>query len=451
MTAIRAQNLPKNPGQAAWNTLLPAAPAAHLLLDKINADWVVIGGGFAGLSAARRLSQLCGKSEKIVLIEAGRIGEGPAGRNSGFMIDLPHVLSSEDYAGNHADDLLQIKMNRQAIDFALDAADEYNLDDEVVSQSGKINAAASSKGAAHNVDYAAHLAKLGEPCEMLDAQSMHDICGTSYYEQGLYTPGTVMLHPAAYVRGLAAGLAGKVTIYEDSPVTSMQRANGMWDITTGSGGKVQTPKIIMAVNGHVESFGFFKRRLMHVFLYASMTRRLTADESHRLGGQARWGATPSDPMGSTIRRISGRSGDRIIVRNQASFAASMEVSNASSEAKAKHHYKSFATRFPALDGVEMEHSWGGKLCLSLNDVPAFGEIEDGMISACCQNGLGTARGTLSGMVAADLATDNLRSNHQSLERMLAYDPPKKLPPEPFASIGAAITLKYREWRAGREL
>ena len=101
--------------------------------------------------------------------------------------------------------------------------------------------------------------------------------------------------------------------------------------------------------------------------------------------------------------------------------------------------------------MEMEYSWGGKLCLSLNDVPAFGEIEDGMISACCQNGLGTARGTLSGIVAADLATGNLRDNHQSLERMLAYDAPKKLPPEPFASIGAAVTLKYREWRAGREL
>lgn len=451
MTNINTRNLPKNPGKAAWNALLAPATAPNTLSGSLNADWVVIGGGFAGLSAARRLSQICGKDERIVLIEADRIGEGPAGRNSGFMIDLPHVLSSEDYAGNHADDLLQIKMNRQAIDFALDAAEEYHLDDEIVSQSGKINAAATAKGAIHNIDYAAHLAKLGEPCEMLDAQSMRDICGTSYYEQGLYTPGTVMLHPAAYVRGLAAGLADKVSIFENSPVTAMQRAHDIWTIRTGTGGTVQSPKIIMAVNGHIESFGFFKRRLMHVFLYASMTRALTADEARGLGGKPRWGTTPSDPMGSTIRRISGRSGDRIIVRNQASFAASMEVSDERSNAKVRHHNRSFANRFPDLATVEMEYSWGGKLCLSLNDVPAFGEIEDGMISACCQNGLGTARGTLSGMVAADLATGNLRSNHQSLERMLAYDPPKKLPPEPFASMGAAITLQYREWRAGREL
>ena len=63
------------------------------------ADWLIIGGGFAGLFAARRLTQLAGRDERILLLEAGRIGDGPAGRNSGFMIDLPHVLFGVDYAG----------------------------------------------------------------------------------------------------------------------------------------------------------------------------------------------------------------------------------------------------------------------------------------------------------------------------------------------------------------
>lgn len=459
MTHLITRNLPKNPGKAAWNALLSPADAAHQLTDSVTgsvagsvtADWLIIGGGFAGISAARRLAQHCGKNETIALIEAGRIGEGPAGRNSGFMIDLPHVLSSKDYAGNREDDLLQIKMNRRAIDFALDCASEYGLDEEIVAKSGKINGAASAAGVAHNIAYATHLDELGEASQILDAKMMREACGTSYYDQGLYTPGTVMLHPAAYVRGIAAGLANRVSIYENSPVIEMDRANGIWSVTSAAGGTIKTPHIIMAVNGHIESFGFFKRRLMHVFLFASMTRRLTDDEEKRLGGQQRWGITPSDPIGTTVRRIHGRSGPRIVVRNQSRFAASMEVSEGFSNRQRRHHEASFAARFPELSEVEMAYSWGGKLCLSLNDVPAFGEIEDGMISACCQNGLGTARGTLSGIVAADLATGNLRDNHQSLERMLAYEPPKRLPPEPFASIGAHAVLRYREWRAGREL
>jgi glycine/D-amino acid oxidase-like deaminating enzyme len=207
----------------------------------------------------------------------------------------------------------------------------------------------------------------------------------------------------------------------------------------------------MAMNGHIESFGFFKRRLVHLFLYASMSEALDSDAVARLGGAPRWGVTPSDPIGSTIRRISGRSGDRIIVRNQSTYASDMEVPDRLAARKMRRHEKSFAARFAMLDGTRMEFSWGGKLCLSLNDVPAFGEIEDGMFSACCQNGLGTARGTLSGMLAADLASGNLRDNHQSLETMLAMPPPKKLPPEPLATIGASLTLAWREWRAGREL
>jgi glycine/D-amino acid oxidase-like deaminating enzyme len=446
---IRTKNLPHNPGVTGWNAILPEDSSPHILTEHMNADWLIIGGGFAGLSAARRLSQLAPDS-RIIVLEAGRIGDGPAGRNSGFMIDLPHVLSSEDYAGDSSDDLLQMTMNRRAIAFALDAADEYGLDSEIISQSGKVNGAATSKGVAHNLAYADHLDNLAETYEILDARHMKELSGSDYYKQGLYTPGTTMLHPAAYVRGLRDGLRHKVSIFENSPVTSMTKTGADWQAKTPEG-TITAPQIIMAVNGHAQSFGFFKRRLMHIFLYASMTRALNSDEVRKLGGNPRWGITPSDPVGSTIRRISGRSGDRIIIRNQASYVSSMEVPDRVATAKRKHHERSFAARFERMSGIEMEHSWGGKLCLSLNDVPAFGPIEDGITAACCQNGLGTARGTLSGIVAADLVTGNLQDNHQSLERMLSYPEPRKLPLEPFATIGANLTIKYREWRAGKEV
>jgi hypothetical protein len=48
-------------------------------------------------------------------------------------------------------------------------------------------------------------------------------------------------------------------------------------------GSVKAWKNILSVNGHLESFGYFQRKLMHVFTYASMTRRLTEKESKVLG------------------------------------------------------------------------------------------------------------------------------------------------------------------------
>jgi len=178
-----------------------------------------------------------------------------------------------------------------------------------------------------------------------------------------------------------------------------------------------------------------------------MTRALTADEVKRLGGEPRWGVLPADPMGTTVRRISGTGGDRIVVRNRFTYDPGMEVSDVRIRAVGHDHDASFAARFPMLAGVEMEYRWGGRLCLSWNGVPAFGEIEDGLYSACCQNGLGTSKGTLAGMLAAELAA---QGNSPLVAKMLAFAPPRRLPPEPFAWLGANAHIRWEEWKAGAE-
>ncbi|MEO1552086.1 MAG: FAD-dependent oxidoreductase, partial [Pseudomonadota bacterium] len=91
MTLYRAKHLPAQTGPAAWNEILGPQPQAQRLESDTTADFVVVGGGFAGLSAARRLTQLAPQA-RVVVLEAGRIAHGAAGRNSGFMVDLPHNL-----------------------------------------------------------------------------------------------------------------------------------------------------------------------------------------------------------------------------------------------------------------------------------------------------------------------------------------------------------------------
>ena len=63
-----------NPGVTGWYVILPEPELPRVLEEDITADWLVIGAGFAGLSAARRLSQLREK-ESIVLLDSIRIGE----------------------------------------------------------------------------------------------------------------------------------------------------------------------------------------------------------------------------------------------------------------------------------------------------------------------------------------------------------------------------------------
>jgi len=443
VTRIEVSKLPIDPGPAAWNCLLEPAATGPELNEKLTADWLIIGAGFAGLSAARRLSQLC-PSDRIVMLEARGLAEGPAGRNSGFMIDLPHDLASADYGGALDADVELTADNRHAIDFAAEAAKDYGLSAEAFARSGKINAAASGRGAAHNATHAKHLTAMGESFQTLDAQQMQDLTGTQYYQSGLYTPGTAIIQPAMYVRDFAKGLqSNRVQIFENSPVTSLERGAN-WVAETPKG-RVTAPKVILAVNGHLNSFGFAKNRLLHVFTYASMTRALSTDEVTKLGGEPIWGVTPADPVGTTVRRISGQGGDRVVVRNCFTVDASMVVTPQRIDRVAKDHDRAFQARFPMLAGVEMEYRWGGRLCLSRNNVNVVSEVDTGLYAACCQNGLGTVRGTLTGILAAELATD---TPSERLDRALRAAPPARLPP--LTSVGANLMIKWQERQAGLE-
>lgn len=443
---MKVARLPHDTGVTGWNAILPPALPAQELEENTTADWLVIGAGFAGLAATRRLSQLH-PQDRIICLDATRVGEGPAGRNSGFMIDLPHHLVSEGYGGLIEKDRKEAEANRAGIHFAAEMAQEYELSEEAFNPCGKVNGAASEHGEEHNRDYAAHLAQLGEAHELLDARTMQEMTGSSYYLGGLYTPGTVMIQPALFVRDVARGLvSNRVKIYENSPVISLEH-NRDWTARTPKG-TITAPKVILGVNGHANSFRHYRGRLMHVHLYASMTRTLTRDECNRLGGEAKWGITPSDPMGSTVRRISGTGGDRIVIRNRFSYDPSIQVSDARLARMAHDHDKAFAARFPMLEGVSMEYRWAGRLCLSRNGAPALGEVDEGLFTACCQNGLGTAKGTLHGMLMAELA-----SGHGSdlLNMVMDQPRPSRLPPEPIAWLGANATLRWSEYKAGREL
>lgn len=446
MTGYRATRLPVHLGPAAWNVILGAQPGSQTLQADRTADFVVIGAGFAGLSAARRLTQLQ-PGARIAVLEAGRVAEGAAGRNSGFMIDLPHDLQSEDYAGT-GDDREMIHLNRHAIRFAADAVEAYGIDKNYFDRAGKVNGAVSPSAEAHNRSYAHHLETLGESCEMLDAQAMREMTGSGHYRSGLYSPGTVMLQPAGYIRGLAKGLrAGGVDIYEQTACTRFDRVGTGWQVHTDQA-SITTPRVILTVNGHLESFGIEKGRLLQLFLFAVMTPELDADDLGRLCGQPRWGITPSDPMGTTVRRIdSGQGGNRIVVRTCATLRPGMRAASSDVARAARVMQIKFDQRFPQLAGMRMQHAWAGHLCLSLNGVSVTRKLDEGVFSGCVQNGLGTARGTLAGIAAAEMAV----GESSCATQYFGDEPrPKRLPQQPFQQIGANAVLRIKEWRAREE-
>ena len=445
MTTVK--RLPVDTGTSGWEATCSRSTPVQMLEEQVNADWLIIGAGFAGLTAARRLAELCPGS-RIVVMEASEVAKGPAGRNSGFMIDVPHSLSSGEYSvGGSEATALEIAQNRSAIAYAAGAAAAYGMSTEVFDPSGKINAAATERGARLNANYAASLQRIGERFERYDASQMRDITGTSYYTDGLYTPGAVLIQPARYIRALAAGVAAEVTIYEHSPVIELSREGPVWHAKSHRG-SVRAPKVILGVNGHIEDFGHFKDRLMHVFTYASMTAPFTDQQFKRAAtGRSRWALLPADPMGATVRKYTEAGLSRIVIRTRFTYDPGIQVSRRRVAAIAEEQRRSLDVRFPELRQVPFEFSWAGRLCLSRNSTPAFGEVEEGLYSACCENGLGTVKSTLAGMMVAELATG---THTEALHKYQNTPGPSRMPPQPFAWLGVNSVIRWQELRAGKE-
>lgn len=98
-----------------------------------------------------------------------------------------------------------------------------------------------------------------------------------------------MPQPAGYIRGLSHGRSrAGVAIHERSAVRKIAKNGASWPLSYGKG-NLTAKKVILATNGHLESVGFARGRLMHVFLYSVITPDLPQNVLSELWGQSSLG------------------------------------------------------------------------------------------------------------------------------------------------------------------
>ena len=76
----------KNDQSCAWIIDLSRRTNINILEKNENCEWLIVGAGYTGLSAARKLSQLH-PNKRILLVDAQLAGEGASSRNSGYLVD----------------------------------------------------------------------------------------------------------------------------------------------------------------------------------------------------------------------------------------------------------------------------------------------------------------------------------------------------------------------------
>ena len=184
----RIGKFPKPDLGNGWeNNLAPRAPAAALSKD-VTADWLVVGAGFAGLAAARRLAKNR-PEEHVVLVDACEIATGASARNSGFVIDIPHNVGGDD--GGIEVARRALRLARSATDWLADIVQTHQIECQW-SPKGQYMAAASPDGEAALDEFTAGLDLIDEPFESHDAD-LRSLIGSDYYSRVIHNPGTILM------------------------------------------------------------------------------------------------------------------------------------------------------------------------------------------------------------------------------------------------------------------
>ena len=441
MSARQITHFPVNDDSNGWSRILPPRDPHPALAGAHRVDWVVVGAGYAGLAAARRLAENR-PDDSILLLEAGEAGENASGRNSGFAIDLPHVISSnkDELDGAHR----YMALARAAIEYHETQIERYGIDCDW-SQPGKYQTASSEEGVGEFLEpFVRELEALNEPYTWIDRDELPKRLGTSHFKAAVYTPGCRLLNPAALVRGLADNLPENVTLCENTPVTSLD-AGAEIRLTTPSG-EVVANKLILGVNAFAEKFGYYQRRLLPFAANASLSRQLTEAEQAALGCEKNWGVTPANAFSAITMRYTND--HRILIRNNIYYNPDMRESESYQAKIARQHKRLFDERFPMLPEVEMEFTWTGFLCLSQNGAPGFGRIADNVYSSVCQNAIGVTKGTAGGMLAADMACG---VDNELIGYMQSLGEPNRLPMQPFLDLGVRARLAWELWKGRKEV
>ena len=434
----RTRRLPADDRGCGWLALLPPPAPPRRLLSNQHALAVVIGAGFTGLAVARQLAAHR-PDWRIIVVEAERVGDGASGRNSGFVVDLPHYEPRRGVEENQR----LVRLERAGQD-ALRTLVRAHAIDCAWADCGRLHGAVGDVGTRALDAFCAGLDAMGEPYARLDAAAITAITGTAHYRAAVHTRGPVMVQPAALVRGLAAALPSNVELFEECPVRGIQHRDGKFMIETRDC-TVAAERVFVATNGYTAGLGLLRSRVLPMLTFASLTRRLTDAELRALGGEPQWGLVPEERMGTTVRKT--RDG-RILIRNGVYYSPSLQVSEAQRIRIREAHRCAFRARFPMLPDVDLEYTWSGVIGISRNAAHFFGELDDNLFVAAGYNGVGVALGTIAGQLLADLAVG---ADSALLADMRRLPAPSWIPPEPVSGLVLRAGLAYMARRAREEL
>lgn len=431
--------------QCGWIAQAGAYREFPELVGEQSTDWLIIGGGFTGLSAARELAKRR-PDDRIILIDAKRIAQGATGRNSGFNVgfDLP------DFTGDGAGGAMAKFLAQTAVDKA--GAEENQrlietLGIECDFRADGFSYAVRDPSRFQEAEaYAGVLKLVGATARILDAEDCRKSFGTDFYTRALWIGGggNGFLQPARFSKGLVDTLPAQVEVYENTPALGLQPQPGGGALVEVAQGRIKAARVILALNAFLPRFGYKKYRMLPLTLTASLTRPLTPEEDANIANPPPWAILCPVKGGTTARLTVDR---RILIRNTVEYRPDGLTDGEVRDRRATH-LAALKRRFPWFTEADIDYSWSGTMGGSRGYRFLLDQVHPGVILTGCCNGNGIARLSMLGRLAVRLG---LGDQSELLSAALSLEQPGLLPPDPFLRIGVAFRFALDRRKVADEL
>lgn len=368
-------------------------PASAALTGHIDSDVCVVGGGYAGISAALELAE---RGYSVALLEAQCIGWGASGRNGGQAIvgfghggehAIEKQLSRDDAKrawGVSVEGLALLRERIARYDIACDYAPGY------------LSLSVREKKTHKLLDWARHVMQVYDyPLRIIGPGEIAQWIASERYHAGVYDANSGHLHPLKYCLGLgAAARNAGVRIFENSPVFIVER--GDKPVIKTAQGKVTCRFVVLAGNVYLGEYGDD--------IAPELTASIVPVGTYMIATQA-MGQTRADALMPHRAAVSDTNFVldyfRLSADHRLLFGAGDSYSGATPRRLVERIRDSMLKVFPQLEDLTIDYSWGGFVDLTMNQAPNFGRLGHNIYYLHGFSGHGLVMAGMAGKLAAE--------------------------------------------------
>jgi len=363
--------------RSLWYATAAPAPETAPIAGELHADVAIIGAGYTGLSCALHLAEA---GAKVVVVEAGEIGEGASGRNNGQVI--PTLSRAEP--GELDDGFAQLVC--ESASFTFDLIRKHDMQCEAV-QNGWVQPAHTPGRLRLTERRAREWGLFGAPTEMLDRDGIERVTGSRFWYGGWTNKTGGKLNPLAYCRELArCAIAAGAAVHTQSRAGHLERAGPRWRVVC-DGGSVNAERVVIATHATVQDlWPGLAQSVFPVRSYQMATAPIAED--------LRRGVLPFDHACSDTRGdlhfFRWDAHGRLVTGGALAVAWDWEAR------QRERIGRRVSTVFPRIGVPVFDFLWYGYVGITLDRKPHFHELAPGVLAWVGCNGRGVGLATSVG-------------------------------------------------------